>query len=212
MRNKDYILPIMYGAGVGLFAIEDLRWLFNLTTPLVLMMLNIYVVLRANTDKKINLYLLTLIIFGFLVEAIGVSTGLLFGSYDYGNNIGPKLLDVPIIIAFNWAVVVASGIAISNTFLRSLNLGIKYLPLLSIVTVVAFDYIMEPATVTLGYWAWEGGIIPITNYVTWGAFTLCATLLYMKMRLNFHSRENFRSASLNFLYQTIFFLAIQIVG
>ena len=39
---------------------------------------------------------------GMLVEWIGVHTGYLFGSYDYGTVLGPKLLGVPLIIGINW--------------------------------------------------------------------------------------------------------------
>lgn len=57
-----------------------------------------------------------------------------------------------------------------------------------------------------------GGIIPLTNYITWGALTLCSSVLYLRMNLNFEAEKGYKSASLNMLSQTIFFLLIRIVG
>ena len=42
---------------------------------------------------------------GMGVEIVGVKTGVLFGEYFYGNNLGLKILGVPILIGINWAVL-----------------------------------------------------------------------------------------------------------
>lgn len=39
---------------------------------------------------------------GFAIEAIGVATGVPFGSYDYSGELGPKLAGVPLIIPLAW--------------------------------------------------------------------------------------------------------------
>ncbi|MEU8330214.1 carotenoid biosynthesis protein [Micromonospora sp. NPDC048839] len=39
---------------------------------------------------------------GFAIEAIGVTTGVPFGSYDYSGELGPKLAGVPLIIPLAW--------------------------------------------------------------------------------------------------------------
>lgn len=39
---------------------------------------------------------------GFLVEAVGRSTGLPFGDYDYTGALGPRLLGVPLVIPLAW--------------------------------------------------------------------------------------------------------------
>jgi putative membrane protein len=31
----------------------------------------------------------------------------------------------------------------------------------------AFDWIMEPAAIKLGFWSWTGGEVPLLNYLTW---------------------------------------------
>ncbi|TDC81318.1 carotenoid biosynthesis protein [Micromonospora sp. KC606] len=39
---------------------------------------------------------------GFAIEALGVATGLPFGSYDYSGQLGPKLAGVPLVIPLAW--------------------------------------------------------------------------------------------------------------
>ncbi len=42
---------------------------------------------------------------GWLAECIGVQTGLLFGQYNYGEGLGPKLAGVPLILGILWFVM-----------------------------------------------------------------------------------------------------------
>jgi len=39
---------------------------------------------------------------GLAIEAVGVATGFPFGSYVYGDALGPKLLDVPLVVPLAW--------------------------------------------------------------------------------------------------------------
>jgi putative membrane protein len=49
-----------------------------------------------------------------------------------------------------------------------------------------FDWIMEPAAVTLGFWSWEGGLIPLLNYLTWFGISLIILFLFTRLRLKQH--------------------------
>jgi putative membrane protein len=42
---------------------------------------------------------------GYLLEMFGVKTGRIFGEYIYGNNLGYKWNDVPLIIGLNWLML-----------------------------------------------------------------------------------------------------------
>ena len=46
----------------------------------------------------------------FSLEVLGTSTGIIFGSYTYGNTLGLKFLGVPLIIGFNWVFVILGSI------------------------------------------------------------------------------------------------------
>ena len=56
---------------------------------------------------------------GFAVEAVGVATGFPFGFYDYSGELGPKLLDVPLIIPLAWTWMAWPAWVAATHLLRS---------------------------------------------------------------------------------------------
>jgi putative membrane protein len=100
---------------------------------------------------------------GFVVEVIGVKTGYLFGVYTYSDRLGPRFLGVPWMIGVNWAVLVGCFQAI---FSRVAVSRVTYAGLVA-TAMTAFDWVMEPAAIALGYWTWNGPSIPLQNYVAW---------------------------------------------
>jgi putative membrane protein len=113
---------------------------------------------------------------GFAVEAIGVSTGFPFGTYDYSGELGPKLLNVPLIIplAWTWMAWPAWIAAIHLTNRTSLRIAAAALGL------AAWDLFLDPQMVAEGYWRWQDptpalpGVpgVPIGNYLGWLAFAV----------------------------------------
>lgn len=105
---------------------------------------------------------------GFVVEAIGVNTGLLFGVYEYGNELGWKVLGVPVVLGFNWYCVVALGGHLVRVLAWQWSLGLK--AVLAGAVATALDFMIEPVAMYYDFWDWEGNIIPIFNYVCWWGF------------------------------------------
>jgi len=116
-------------------------------------------------------YLLT-----FFLEVIGVKSGLVFGSYEYGNGLGLKFLDVPLIIGLNWVVVVLGATALSE---RISSTKIKYV--LTGLIAVVFDIALEKVAPILDYWAWNNDIIPTKNFVSWFLIAFTLHLIYDKI-------------------------------
>lgn len=137
---------------------------------------------------------------GFSLEAAGVATGLIFGPYEYGTALGSHVLRVPPIIGFNWVVVVAGCLALASLLLDVLCLrrgarrgpeasGTTKKPATAVRAVsvavlagflaVAFDWVMEPVAVALGYWTWLAPAIPLRNYLAWFLFAFASSLGWM---------------------------------
>ena len=81
---------------------------FLSATPLNLLLSFLILIVNLNTFKK-SYFIAFFIPFvlGFITEALGVNYGLIFGSYEYGNNLGYKVWGVPVIICINWALLTA---------------------------------------------------------------------------------------------------------
>jgi putative membrane protein len=74
--------------------------------------------------------------------------------------------------------------------------------------MVAFDFLMEPVATTTGMWSWEGGHIPLKNYLDW---FLISALLFLMIRI-LKVEFNNRLAGLLFIMQGVFFLALNILS
>jgi putative membrane protein len=160
-------LGIFFFAGFIGHLLPQTRTLMLYLTPYLLLLFGL--IALAVTIKEQGWVLLLWVIPTFLItfalEVIGVATGLIFGAYQYGPVLGRHLWGVPLIIGFNWALVVL-GIA---RFVRK-NLRITY-PALGALVVslfcVLFDVILEPLAIRLDYWTWEAVQVPFKNYVAW---------------------------------------------
>ncbi len=194
------------------------RGLFIKTSAINLLLM---LVLIFYTQTKINrsflLFFVFTFFFGIVLEIIGTKTGYLFGSYSYGNVLGPTIENVPIIIGANWFIVIFScGTAIQffmNALLKRIadtpiNSSIKKLSLIVDAATMAliFDWLMEPVAIRLGYWKWnENGSIPLYNYFCW--FIISAGFLWIFQRMNINKDNKFAVNLL--MIQTMFFLILR---
>ncbi|HSF53520.1 MAG TPA: carotenoid biosynthesis protein [Algoriphagus sp.] len=112
---------------------------------------------------------------GFGSELIGIHTGYLFGDYVYGDTLGPKLWDVPIIIGVNWFILSY----LTGTLFHKIP-NDYYAAFLGATAMTAMDYIIEPVAVALDFWVWKFDIIPPGNYAGWFGVSFLIHLIYRK--------------------------------
>ena len=198
------------------------RNLFVRLTPLnLLLCLALVVWTHPRKDRTFYLFMVLCICAGLLAEIIGVNTGLLFGEYRYGSALGPQFMQVPLLIGANWFIIVyCCGITmetlnrmIVGKAAESASATISKIRVLSFIIdgallATAFDWLMEPAAIRLGFWNWLGdGSIPSFNYGCW--FMLSALLLVL-FRFSGMARHNKFAVHL-LLIQAMFFLLIQLL-
>ncbi|MGC4852309.1 carotenoid biosynthesis protein [Micromonospora sp. DT4] len=128
---------------------------------------------------------------GFAIEAIGVATGVPFGSYDYSGELGPKLAGVPLIIplAWTWMAWPAWLAAVRLTGGGSVSTAGRWVGRIALAAVglAAWDLFLDPQMVAEGYWVWRDATralpgltgIPVSNYLGWLLF---AVLLMSALR------------------------------
>lgn len=177
------ILFIFHVVGVvGLSS--DYQDLFLRLTPLNLL-LSLGLFIWANNDFSVQFYKVVAILFalGFLVEVIGVSTGVLFGEYTYGATLGFKLFETPLMIGVNWILLSLASFGISSFFLKK-QLSII---LLSSLLMVLMDVLIEPIAISLDFWTWALGDIPLQNYVMWFfvSFIMNAIMSFNRLKIDY---------------------------
>ncbi|AKS37555.1 hypothetical protein NP92_03580 [Anoxybacillus gonensis] len=145
-----------------------------------------------------------------VVEYVGATYSLIFGSYDYTNQFGMTVFGVPIAIGFAWLAVIGCTHALAFRFVSTKR------PLFSAVVgaalAVVLDLAIDPvAYVAKQYWIWEETSIyynvPLQNFVGWFvvAFVIHFTLFLFPAR---KASSEQRAISLFFLLEAMFlFLA-----
>lgn len=111
---------------------------------------------------------------GLTVEWIGVHTGALFGSYVYGENLGVKLFDVPLIIGVNWALLVG----VTSEIARNITGNIFQRVLIASFLMLFLDLLIEPIVSKVDFWYWENAQIPLLNYICWFVIAIILNTIY----------------------------------
>lgn len=134
-----------------------LSW-FNLVISAIVLLINL-----EEWNKKLVLVLFMIGVLGFAVEVIGVKSGVIFGSYSYGESLGLKLFEVPLVISLNWIMLTFISVFSVRQFIDSKIL----ISLISALILVVLDVLIEPIAIRLDFWNWTHGTIPIQNYLAW---------------------------------------------
>ena len=186
---------------MGVIGVQiGLTRLFGLLTPFnLLTMFALVVWTSPQKNRPFFLFLLLCFFIGFGAEVLGVHTGLLFGSYQYGSALGPKWMGVPLLIGMNWFIVVYASGMLAKQFRQWVARAIPMpgkaaftrwfgfsLILDGALLATIFDWVMEPAAVRLGFWQWEGGHIPVYNYISWFAVSVVLLFVFRKLPLKAH--------------------------
>jgi putative membrane protein len=197
--------------------------LMVLLTPFVILISGIWAIHKCLKKKYLVLWIIVAYIVTFLLEVLGVSQGFVFGPYYYGDVLGPKLFDVPVIIGLNWVFIILSLILLSEWLVNLLfksrfNTRIKafFTAVFTATFATFFDFLMEPGAVGLNYWFWtltaEPLNVPIQNYIAWFiiSFSFALTLLSIPKNERIMLQESPHSPWF-VLIQAIFFIAIRII-
>jgi putative membrane protein len=141
----------------------------------------ITVLFFKNTAKHGSVVFVTITIFilSYLIELIGVKTGLPFGRYEYSQTLSPLLFGVPVAISFSWFVLSVNSYWLAKYLLKDSQRF--YVVLTASFLILGIDVLLEPfASHINGYWVWENGKIPFYNYISWFALGLFFTFLIDK--------------------------------
>jgi len=175
------IIWLVHVSGFMGMLFYDLNFFAGFTSVNLLLM-SIILFLNFKLDSKYHLLSFLLIfLITMVTESLGANYGLIFGDYEYGNNLGFKLFGVPYLIGVNWIILTAisGNIASFLTKNRSIVLTI----IIGAILMLAMDFVMEPIAPKLDMWRFKNLIVPSSNYVGWllvGLFTQTLYNLYFK--------------------------------
>lgn len=157
-----YFLILVYISGSIGFVVNPS--FFSPFTPYTLLLTCfVFIIHSPFADKKFIFAFFSIAFLGFIIEVIGVKTGLIFGKYSYGNGLGYKLLNVPLVISINWAMLICAGIiVVSRIFTNKIIVLI-----MAALLVTLIDLGIEQVAPKLDFWQFEGGLPDYRNYLSW---------------------------------------------
>ncbi len=191
------VLIILYGVGIVGFCIPELKEIMLPISGTILYLTTIGVVLSSRDILKNLLFLFIAFCIGFSAEVIGVKTGILFGDYSYGSNLGYKFSGVPIVIGLLWGVLAVG----SASCVAQFPILKKQAPFLAALLMLGIDYIMEPVAIACDFWSWEGATIPLWNYICWFGIAFILQVILKRGKLT----ELNKVFSLVFILIALFF-------
>lgn len=203
-KNAFYLLLAMHIAGIIGLSIDSTRNLFQSLTPINLL-LTAAIVLHFEKEKnrRFFLFILATLLIGFFVEVAGVHSGFIFGEYNYGATLGPKLWEVPLAIGVNWVIMIYC----TGLFARGVAHSKLPTILVGAILMTAIDILIEPVAIKLDFWTWESSSIPLRNYLGWFITSLVLHLLFYYLM----PRSN-NSLAIRLLYVLIgFFLVLNFI-
>jgi putative membrane protein len=160
---KKFILTF-YMIGVLGFLIPWTHGFFITITPYALLLSTyLLVIYHEHYSRKHILVFSAIAFLGFFIEVVGVNTGAIFGKYIYGNALGLKVFNTPLLIALNWLFLTYTAFSISQKISRN---GIVQL-LTAPSIMLLYDIILEQLAPQMNMWSWQDSVVPLQNYVSW---------------------------------------------
>lgn len=157
------LLAIVYLVGTATVMAGYPDQLMKLTSYNLLFVAFLFLYNASEVNKTFAVWLLIIGISGYLVELLGILTGLVFGTYAYGDGLGVKIAGVPLMIGVNWALLVFA----TGALIYRLKWPLWLRAALGATVMVGYDVLLEPVAMRFDFWSWEGNQVPLQNYLAW---------------------------------------------
>jgi putative membrane protein len=165
----------------------------NLFISFVLLFINQVKLEKAELNAALIIFFI-----GMISEILGVNYGLIFGDYVYLDNLGFKVLGVPVLIGINWIILTFITGSMSSYIIKN-----KYIAALTgAILMILLDLIIEPVAPLLGFWIFDLPTVPLQNYIGWFVIGLTTQYIY-----HFNIERKEYSFSINLLLVNAIFFA-----
>lgn len=194
---------VFYGVGLALYFTPFTHDLFIRITPYTLVLVAFAIFSHHKEwTVKTTAVLVGIFVLSSIVEMVGVATGKVFGDYVYGQGLGVKIADVPVIIGLNWVFLVYASNSIISRYTSKNSLIILGAAILMLV----YDGLLEKVAPLMDMWLFLENDPPLSNYVVWFLLALLFNGAIQYFKINTQNKP----ARWLFFIQFCFFVIIAI--
>ncbi len=206
MIKRERMIKILI---VFFYVVGGIGMVFSFLSPIIIKLTPIvlifsFILLMMFHNGKLNqLYLILFILIyfiSFVIEVTGVNTGMIFGEYTYGDTLGFKIFNTPVIIGLNWLLLTY----LTSSIVENYDIGNLSKIFIASILMVLYDFLLEKVAPILDMWRFNDSTIPINNYVSWLLIAIIFNTLIKIFRVEISNRL---SATI-FISQLIFFICI----
>lgn len=203
-KEVEKFIVIFYIIGTLGFVLPFTNNIFKILTPYALL-INFFLLAyfhKKNRIKKDTFVFTSIFILGLIIEILGVQTKIIFGDYSYGNGLGLKVFDTPLIIGLNWLFLSYCTTSILNRV--NTHSVIKIIS--SAALMVLYDLLLEQVAPKMNMWSWKNDIIPIQNYLVWFILALIFNSMLKIFRVHTKNPITLLIFSLQFTFLIVLFV------
>ncbi len=185
-RWTEMFVRLLFAAMMYLIFAELVKYwivlptLGNIGFTLVFVTFSLSHCLVCEGFRRTSLFFILTAVISYLLEEVGVRSGLVYGAYHYGAKLGPKLGSVPVLIPLAWFMMIYPSWIVARALLRSVDtcslVGLAAQAMVAACVMSAWDAVMDPGMAASGNWVWENGGgyfgVPLRNYFGWLITTL----------------------------------------
>lgn len=194
---------IFYAVGLALYLTPFTHHLFIRIIPYTLVLVALVIFSHHKGWKTNTIAVLTgIFALSSIIEVIGVATGKVFGEYVYGQGLGIKIADVPIIIGLNWVFLVYA----SNSIISKYTANNTMIIFGAAALMLLYDILLEKVAPLMDMWSFLENDPPVSNYVVWFLLALLFNWGIQHFEINTRNKP----ARWLFFIQFCFFMIIAI--
>jgi bisanhydrobacterioruberin hydratase len=206
-----YFIFILLGSASVVFIPDAMRYEWGSMVSILVILIPLAYFLIKEYGWLFCIHTLTILsIYAMTVEYIGLTTGIPYGDFIYTGNLGYKIHGIlPITVGLSWAPLLLGSIAITYTITKN-KIYRFFLPA---IILVAFDMILDPASIAIGMWKYsDAGLyygVPVQNFIGWVISGSIGSIFGYWL---FYKRENknILLLSYSFLISIIFWTLVSI--
>ncbi len=208
LQNKflqvSLFFVVFYAIGIiGLIVPYSFPLFVRLTLlALILSIIGLFIYHRSIKPKQDILIFAFIFFLGFIIEAIGVNTGRIFGNYQYGDALGLKLFNTPLFIGLNWLFLTYTGVSISEKLSGKISVQLLIAPTIMLV----YDLVLEQLASKMDMWSWSNASIPMENYIAWWLIGFVFGCIFKLFKINTQNPIALVLFLCQFLFFTVLFI------
>jgi len=200
-QHVSGFLKIFYIVGIiGIFMSPTSVFFISLTPFALLLSFGLLLLFHPKFDLNTVTTFLLIAVLGFLIEERGVNTGLIFGNYRYGDTLGLKISNTPIIIGLNWLLMTYITASVVDLF----NIHTIFKIIAAALLMVVYDLVLEQVAPLMDMWSWQNSLVPLQNYIAWFVVALVFQSIFKLRKIDTYNPV----AASVLIIQFVFFITL----